>query len=365
MPSKLAVFLVSADPKLRRQLGYWAGSGLLYLLLILLLQLQVLAGTASAGNAALLSWYGVAGVLFFYVLVRASTSLGISPWVLAMLQGLFALSCTIGNYLVSGPLRGAALMIMLVVMVFTTFSLRPRATMALFAIVVAALGATMALMVAHDPLRYPLHIEAMHFALATTSLLAIALLTGQLSKLRAGLKRQKTELLAAMGKIRTLATVDELTSLANRRYMNEVLSAEERRQAAPGQVMCIALLDLDFFKQINDGFGHDAGDSVLRTFASVARAELRSADLLARWGGEEFLLMLPETDVTVAQVVLKRMADRVRAIRIPELALGRELTFSVGLVQRTDDEPFAETITRADRAMYTAKTSGRDMVVAG
>jgi PleD family two-component response regulator len=75
--------------------------------------------------------------------------------------------------------------------------------------------------------------------------------------------------------------------------------------------------------------------------------------------------MLPETDVAVAQLVLKRMADRVRAISLPEVALGRELTFSAGLVQRREDEPFAETITRADRAMYAAKSSGRNRVVAG
>jgi hypothetical protein len=257
MPPKLALLLLGADPKLRRMLGYWAGAGLLYLFLVGILQLQVQTGTASAPGAALLSWYSLTGVVVFFALVRASAALRIAPWVLAMLQGLFALSCSIGNYLVTGPVRGGSLMIMLVVMVFCTFSLRPRAAMSLCAITILALGATMAWMARHEPLNFPANVEAMHFALAAGSMLAVTLLTGELSKLRAGLKRQKLELLEAVGKIRTLATIDELTSLANRRYMNEVLSAEERRCGAPRGAMCIALLDIDFFKQVNDRFGHD------------------------------------------------------------------------------------------------------------
>lgn len=92
---------------------------------------------------------------------------------------------------------------------------------------------------------------------------------------------------------------------------------------------------------------------------------MNSADVLARWGGEEFLLMLPDTDAQVAQLVLQRMAERVRAVRVAGLDMQRDVTFSAGLVQRRDGEPFAQTITRADKAMYLAKGAGRDRVVAG
>lgn len=363
MLSKILTFCLSSDPKLRRLLGYWAGSGLYYLMAIVVLHIQVNAGTASAQGAFFLSCFGVAGVLFFFALVRVSYILHIAPRQLAVMQALFAIACNMGAYMVTGPIRGASLMVLLVVMVFCTFSLRPRATLGLCAICIIALAATMSWMVSHDPQQFPAHVEMMNFVMASTSLLAVTLLTGEMSKLRSGLKLQKQELLAAVGKIRTLATVDELTSLANRRYMNEVLTAEERRQAGPDQPMCIALLDIDFFKNVNDKFGHDGGDAVLRTFAVAARAQLREADLLARWGGEEFLLMLPQTQMTVAQLVLRRMADSVGAIRIPGLDIGRDVTFSAGLVQRRDGEPFAETISRADKAMYAAKASGRNKVV--
>ena len=365
MRNKLALFFLSGDQKLRSLLYYWAGSGAFYLFAMAILRFQVRAGTASADGANILTWFAFAGVLFFFGLVRVSSILGIQPRQLAVLQALFAIACNLGAYMVTGPVRGASIMVLLVVMVFCTFSLRPRATRFLCATAIIALAATMSWCVWRDPVRFPVHVELMHFLLASCSLLAVTLLTGEMSKLRASLKQQKQELLAAMGQIRTLATVDELTSLANRRYMNEVLTAEERRQHLHDRPVCIALLDIDFFKNVNDRFGHDSGDTVLRTFASVARCELRGADLLARWGGEEFLLMLPETEVSEALLVLHRMAESVRAISIPGLDIGRDVTFSAGLVQRKDGEPFAETISRADKAMYAAKESGRNKVMTG
>lgn len=365
MPHKLIDVCLSSDPRLRRLLGYWAASGLFYLISIGVLHVQVRAGTASAAGAAALSWFSIAGVLFFFGLVRVSVMLGIAPWKLAVMQALFAIVCSMGAYIVTGPVRGASLMVLLVVMVFCTFSLRPRATLGLCAASIAALAATMTWLVVHDPERFPAQVEIMHFVLASSSLLAVTILTGEMSKLRSRLKQQKQDLMAAVGTIRTLATVDELTSLANRRHMNEVLMAEERRQAEGGGPLCIALLDIDFFKNVNDRFGHDGGDMVLRTFAQEARAQLRAGDLLARWGGEEFLLMLPESDVDAARLVLLRMAEAVRAIRIEGLDIGRDVTFSAGLVQRKDGEPFTETIARADKAMYAAKGSGRNKVVTG
>jgi diguanylate cyclase (GGDEF)-like protein len=355
--------MLSTDPRLHRLLSYWAGSGLLYLICIVVLQLQARSGGAWPQGVSVLSWFAGAGVLFFFALVRASHALRIAPWQLAVMQALFAFVCDIGAYIVTGPSRGAALMVVLVVMVFCTFSLRPRATLGLCASAIFAFGATMAFLAAADPLRFPPNVEGMHFAILSCSLVAVTLLSGEMSRLRSSLKQQKQELMAAVGTIRTLATIDELTSLANRRHMNEVLSAAERRQATPDQPMCIALIDIDFFKNVNDLFGHDGGDNVLRTFADAARAELRAADVLARWGGEEFLLMLPETDAAVAQLVLHRMAERVRAIRIA--GMERAVTFSAGLVQRRGGEPFAETISRADKAMYAAKASGRNKVVSG
>jgi diguanylate cyclase (GGDEF)-like protein len=352
------------DPTLQRLLRYWCATCLLYAICLGTLWVQTHHSGPERDAGTFLSWFGMACVLSCYVLIRASKVLRIRPAQLAALQGLLALSLNVAAYTLSGPIRGASLMLMLVAIVFCMFSLRPRATLALSSFTVCALGGTMAWMVVRDPVRFPAEVEAVHFGLAALSLLAVTVLTGEMSKLRARLKRQKEELLAAVATIRTLATVDELTSLANRRHMNELLGAVERRERSGGQPVCIALLDIDFFKSINDRYGHAGGDAVLRSFAATAREALRGGDVLARWGGEEFLLMLPNSALADATMVLGRMAERVGAMRIAELDGEPTITFSAGLVERFGDEPFASTISRADRAMYIAKSSGRNQVIA-
>jgi diguanylate cyclase (GGDEF)-like protein len=264
-------------------------------------------------------------------------------------------------------------MALMVVVVFCTFAMRPRQTLALAAAGLAGMGGTMWWLQAHDPLHYPPEVEAVTFAIMAACSLAVTFLTGEMSKLRARLKAQKEELLKAVDTIRTLATVDELTALANRRHMNEVLAQDERRQpprgaAAGHRPTCIALLDIDFFKQINDHHGHAAGDEVLRSFAAAARTELRSGDVLARWGGEEFLLMLPDTGEAEALTVVERIRSRVGALRIAaadgaDLLDGRRISFSAGLTARRGDEALADTVNRADKALYQAKSSGRNRVV--
>ena len=361
--SQLARWLCGTERGMRRLLSYWAATGVIYLVCIALLQLQVADGIAHPQGARTLSWCALAGVLTFYVMVRASSALGLKASMLAMLQSIFAIVCGVAAYAITGPLRGAVLMPLLVIIVFCVFSLRPRQTLLLGAFATAALGCTMVWMTRHNPLAYPVRSEAMHFTLAALSIAAVTVLTAEIGKLRARLKRQKEDLVTAIDTIRTLATVDELTSLANRRHMKDVLSFEERRQGGASQRACIALIDIDHFKQVNDRYGHAAGDLVLCAFAEAASAGLRTADVFARWGGEEFLLMLPDSGIDEATLVLQRMAARVREVRLPEVDPTLRITFSCGVVARIGSEPFSETISRADKAMYLAKSSGRDQIV--
>ena len=357
--------MIGADQQTRRMLGYWAGTGLFYALCMVMLWVGIENGMADRALGSIVIWCGIASVATGYVLIRAGTAFGVPPWQQATLQSLLAIACNVAAYAATGPVRGASLMVLQVVIVFCAFSLRARQTLALCITAIVALAATIAVMVQHDPVRYPPHVEAIHWSLAAISLLAVTVLTGEMSKLRSRLSRQKAELAVALATIRKLATVDELTSLANRRHMNEVLGAEERRDHSRGRPTCIALLDIDFFKQVNDRHGHAVGDAVLRTFAHAARGELREADMLARWGGEEFLLLLPDTERGEAMQVLGRIAERVAAVGIDELHLDLPVTFSAGVAARQGIEPFAETISRADKAMYLAKSTGRNRIVPG
>jgi diguanylate cyclase (GGDEF)-like protein len=355
--------VLGTERGMRRLLSYWAATGLFYVVCIALLQFQIEAGNAHREAGRILSWLALGGVLVFYCMVRVSAVLNLKASMLAMMQSVFAITCSVAAYALTGPMRGSTLMPLLVVIVFCVFSLRPRQTLLLGALAIAALGATMVWMTRYDPAAYPARVEAMHFTLAALSIGAVTVLTAEMGKLRARLKRQKEELVAAVDTIRTLATVDELTSLANRRHMKDVLETAERRHCGAGAQVCIALLDIDHFKQVNDHYGHAGGDVVLRAFAVAARTDLRTADVFARWGGEEFLLMLPETGIEEALQVLERMAERVGQLRLPEIDPALRITFSGGVVVRGEDEPFSETISRADKAMYVAKTSGRNQVV--
>ncbi|MGJ7915288.1 diguanylate cyclase [Massilia sp. LXY-6] len=367
MPSTLSRLLFGTDPKLRRMLSYWGATALLYLVFILLVLQVADRRLIDHGAAVVLSAYGVGGIVVSYLLVRFGARLGLAPTVLSAIQAVFAISCNMWLYSIAGPLRGATLMGLMLVVVFCTFALRPRQTLALAGAGLAGMGATMWWHQAHDPLHYPPMVEAVTFAIMAICSLAVTLITGEMSKLRARLKAQKEELMKAVETIRTLATVDELTALANRRHMNEVLAQEERRRGQ-GCSTCIALLDIDFFKQINDRHGHAAGDEVLRSFAAAARAELRAGDVLARWGGEEFLLLLPDTGEAEALKVVERIRARVGGLRIAgldgaDLPDGRRVSFSAGLTPRRGAEVLADTVNRADKALYQAKSAGRDRVV--
>jgi diguanylate cyclase (GGDEF)-like protein len=351
--------LFGADRKLHRMLQYWAGTAVLYTVVIgLMFGPAALAGHAAARAICL---YVAAGVAVFYPIVRIGTRVGLAPTTLAGLQGIFSISCHVWGYSIAGPLRGVTLVGLPVIVVFCIFALRPRQTLMLTAFNLCVMGATMWWHAAHDPLHFPPAAEAVHFAVVAVGSLAVTLLTGEMSKLRARLKTQKDELLAALDTIRTLATIDELTKLTNRRHMNELLAQEERRRDACGGPTCIAVLDIDFFKRINDRFGHAAGDDVLRTFAQAARAELREGDVLARWGGEEFLLMLPDTPAAGARAVLERMRARVAALE-PCDGQAHRVSFSAGLSVWGSGETIIDAVNRADKALYAAKAAGRDRV---
>jgi diguanylate cyclase (GGDEF)-like protein/PAS domain S-box-containing protein len=163
--------------------------------------------------------------------------------------------------------------------------------------------------------------------------------------------------------LRALATRDSLTGAANRRYFVERLERERERCLRSGAKLALCMLDADHFKLVNDGFGHVAGDHVLQAIASAAQGELRAADVLGRLGGEEFGILLPDTDLKGALVLAERVRSAVAARRVPSTD-GREIrvTISVGVAELSGNEPFESLLQRADRALYGAKDRGRDRV---
>ena len=158
------------------------------------------------------------------------------------------------------------------------------------------------------------------------------------------------------------ARVDALTGIGNRRRLSEDLAALHARAARYGHTYGLAMFDVDRFKAYNDSAGHPAGDSVLRTVADTLVASLRSGDALYRYGGEEFVALLPEQTADSAAHAARRLRAAVEALAIPHPA-GALVTVSVGVAALASGEETAEElIARADQALYKAKAAGRNLV---
>lgn len=163
------------------------------------------------------------------------------------------------------------------------------------------------------------------------------------------------------------AITDALTGLHNRRYMESHLAALVEQACARGKPLAVLVLDIDFFKSVNDTYGHDAGDDVLREFAVRMRKSIRGIDLACRYGGEEFVIVMPETDMSVAATVAERLRRRIatEAFPIDKGNKSIEVTISIGLaaIENANDTS-ANLLKRADQALYRAKRDGRNRVVA-
>jgi len=173
--------------------------------------------------------------------------------------------------------------------------------------------------------------------------------------------RQLEELLR---EVETLAITDPLTGLYNRRHFTKMLDVEYERLVRYGRPLACMMIDADHFKRINDTHGHAAGDAVLAALADIFRATLRKADIIARWGGEEFVVLMPETPCERAAEAAERVRGAVGAHKFPKLG-GKGVTVSIGLscspeVVMQSPEMIVDT---ADQSLYQAKQQGRNRVV--
>ena len=172
--------------------------------------------------------------------------------------------------------------------------------------------------------------------------------------------RYQRSLLELNDRLKQAALRDPLTGLANRRLLMERLEEEQERCRRGGEPFSLAMLDVDHFKRINDAFGHDVGDRVLCLLAQAIGGQLRGYDLCARWGGEEFMLLLPDTRLEQARQLVERIMEAVRGLRLADIDEQLLLTVSVGLTAYQPHEALDRTINRADGELIRAKRSGRD-----
>lgn len=182
------------------------------------------------------------------------------------------------------------------------------------------------------------------------------------SAMRQSLYKSGIELKEAYKRIEELAELDELTGSFNRRCIMRALEDEIAR-AHRGKTPCsIALIDLDWFKRINDAYGHPTGDEVLRTFAITVFANIRAIDKFGRYGGEEFLLVLPDTSDDGAARILDRLRAIIADLDWSAFSAGMQVTISAGVATLKRNEAPDTILARADSALYTAKARGRNRI---
>ena len=301
------------------------------------------------GPAASVRLGGSTAVLLLLSLVRRVASLSFRVQALVMYCAIYALQAAIGVALgADSPLQMPGL---LIVMFFGVIGL-PRARDSLVNVLLAALS--LPLVLPRHPQPADVVYEVAHFATVVLLVWAACAL----------LERLAAQSFAYRARLQLEASTDALTGLHNRREFESGMVREMERARRMGVPLSLAIIDIDFFKRINDQHGHDVGDRVLREVAQALQGGIRKSDLLARIGGEEFALVMLGTQPPGAWVVLERLRLAVAALRLPAGTATIGCTISIGITDRVDsDVDWPMLYKRADEALYDAKERGRNRVV--
>jgi diguanylate cyclase (GGDEF)-like protein len=347
--------------KQRRQIQVMIAAS--YLLDAVVLQVYAYAGTIPVTIGPAYAACGLASVAFYLLLSetgfteRLKDHYFVTPQLIISMLIMLAFA-----YMV--PQAGVMFLCELF-LVFSFGALRatPRQTALVWTILTLGLAALFLL--TDKPIAMPHDGPIERFATMSVFVLGIGrcMFLGIFSSaMRQSLYQRGLKLKEAYRRIEELAELDELTGSLNRRSIMRALEEEISRAQRLNNPCSVALIDLDWFKRINDAYGHPTGDEVLRTFAITVFANIRSIDKFGRYGGEEFLLLLPET----AEHEAAQMLDRLRMI-ISELdwsafSAGMQVTISAGVTTLRRDENSDTLLARADRALYASKAGGRNRI---
>ena len=363
IPGAVERVLLGDDPRQQIRIARSLTAMLMYLVCLALAEYGLRHGMADPVAIRILQYGLIGWVTIIYATLRSGLNLRFADPALTFVQIMAAGAWITISYAIFAPVRGALLMLLALTLVFGIFNLNRIGRRIYNGCVVVGSGLTMYMLSRLSPTTHPPEVEWVHFVLAATTLPIMGMLSEQLHAIRARLHAQRDELEAALARIRELATVDELTKLPNRRHATELFAHLVRQADRKNSPLTVCMLDLDHFKRINDSFGHGAGDTVLARFAETAAAALRESDVLARWGGEEFLVLLPDTDAHHADLTLNRVREALAELRLLAAPEGGYVTFSAGLAQMRAAESPEQALERADFALYRAKSEGRDRTV--
>jgi diguanylate cyclase (GGDEF)-like protein len=324
-----------------------------------------------AASVMTYSLVAVAFNLIIYGMLRGGLNLRFKDPSLTFLQ--IAVPAMMGLYLMyfAGLARGAFLLLGLAMFSFGMFRFKARGfvRLAVFILMVYALEVGLLMHFRADGANLKLELLLWFaFAMALGQFSFLAAMVGNLrhkvGEKNLALAKQNGELEVALQRISDMAIRDELTGVYNRRYLMERLTEETHRCQRNGSAFCICMVDIDFFKRVNDVYGHLHGDEVLRSVATAASKTLRQLDFFGRYGGEEFIMVLTDTALEGAMVTAERVRQRVEQLQFAAIDPELRITVSIGVAEHVRRADSAATLQRADDALYAAKGAGRNRSVA-
>lgn len=316
-----------------------------------------------------MKWTLCAFVLFaginilLYIIFRTGWNLKFSdPGLTALQMGIAAIGA-MGTLYYTDHVRGVMLMAYVVTILFGIFGFNLIQHMMFTLFSLFCYGTVILLLLNNHPETIVLRIEILQFIIFAAVLTWFSMVGAYIGSLRKKLSGTNHRLNTALDTIRELAIHDDLTRAFNRRHMYEELRREKATTDRTGGSFSIALFDLDHFKKINDIYGHLKGDDVLKHLIHSLRHEIREIDSIYRFGGEEFVIIMPDTDLKGAEECIRRMRNAIKGLQFPGFPESFRMTVSIGLATYQPGEIIDELLDRADRAMYKAKGMGRNQVV--
>jgi diguanylate cyclase (GGDEF)-like protein len=359
--SRLSLTVFGHHPVQRRAVKRLLVISGAYLAIWLLMALSIWCGYAPPSVWGIVAM-GVFGQGVFYAILRAGLTLRLADPLLCFPQALFGAASVVLGYALIPFGQGAALQALFVILVYDLHRLSSRQIALIAASTVALLVLLVLAKWQIDPVSIDLRQEALNLSMAVLVVPLLSFVSDKARRVQQRQRAQKAELDRVLAELETLSRRDAMTGTVNRRHMLVLLQEELKRQRRNQLPFGVAMLDIDYFKRVNDTHGHAVGDLVLRQVAAMGGAALRATDVLARWGGEEFLILLPASSVQQAAAVIEQLRCRVAHYDWSRLAPGLQVTFSCGVATHVPAVALERTIELADAALYRAKQKGRNRV---
>ncbi|MBU0994780.1 MAG: GGDEF domain-containing protein [Proteobacteria bacterium] len=336
------------DQKIRIKRFLMAASS--YLVFALLILYCYYLGIYRMPFALTISWFVFVVLMnvVFYSIFRLGINLRFKDKSLTMFQIAAATLVTMVTLYFLDQVRGAGLLFYIVSFSFGIFRLQVRQFLILAIFALLGYLIIILLLMKFEPDRIHFKIEVIRLIVLAVVLLWFSFLGGYLSRLR-----QKVE---------HLATNDPLTGVYNRRQLFRLLEREKSLASRGHSPFALCILDIDQFKNVNDTFGHQAGDTVLSSIATIVNKNLRKIDHLARYGGEEFTMILSYPDIIDAIKCAERIKNIISSHTFHHNGKVISVTVSIGVTIFKPDENIEATLSRADKALYQAKENGRNLV---